>query len=148
LLSALDGSTVVSNLDIGNWYTGAAFDGAGNLYGCSPTTNYWRAWSPPGANTNTTTAVQQLIVGAVAFKAETATAVSTGPGSASITINFTAPGNPASSAFTIMGSSTVNGTYTAVPGAVVTGSSGSYQATFSVSSSPEFFVIKQQSGGG
>lgn len=50
----------LTNLDAGNWYSCAAFDNVGNLYGASTTTNYWRVWSPPGANTNTTVAAVSL----------------------------------------------------------------------------------------
>jgi hypothetical protein len=59
-----------------------------------------------------------------------------------VTISFTAPGNPAPSAFTLVGSSTLNGAYTAVAGAVITGGSGAYQATFS-NCSTGFFKIEQ-----
>jgi hypothetical protein len=50
----------LTNIDAGNWYSCAAFDNLGNLYAASTTTNYWRVWSPPGANTNTTTATVTL----------------------------------------------------------------------------------------
>ncbi|HZQ48125.1 MAG TPA: hypothetical protein VFC07_14005 [Verrucomicrobiae bacterium] len=40
--------------------SGIAFDNVGNLYGANPSDNYWRVWSPPGANTNTTKAVVTL----------------------------------------------------------------------------------------
>jgi hypothetical protein len=143
VLSALDGSDIVTNLDIYNWYSGAAFDNVGNLYGCSPTTNYWRVWSPPGPNTNTTVAVAQIVVGAAQLKLSNISAVPTGPGSTSITINFTAPGNPPLLTFTLLGSPTLNGEFTTIPGAVITGSGGSYQATFSTTSATEFYIIEE-----
>jgi hypothetical protein len=143
VLSALDGSSIVTNLDIYNWYSAAAFDNVGNVYGCSPTTNYWRVWSPPGANTNTTVAVAQIVVGAAQLKLSTISAVPTGPNSANITINFTAPGNPPLLTLTLLGSSTLNGTFTAVPGAMITGSGGSYQATVSATSAVQFYIIEE-----
>ena len=143
ILNALDGTDIVTNLDILNWYTSAAFDNVGNVYGCSPTTNYWRAWSPPGPNTNTTVAVAQIVATAGQFKLGGIAAVSTGPGSATITLNFTAPGNPPLFTFTVLGSSALNGTFSPIVGAIITGSAGSYQATFSTSSSPEFYEIEE-----
>jgi hypothetical protein len=128
---------------LGQQYPCAAWDNVGNLYGASSTRNVWRVWSPPGANTNTTTAVQQLTVGAAAFEIQNVSATSTGVGSAILTINFTAAGNPAPTAFTLLSSSTVNGSYALVVGAIFTGSSGTYQATVPVSTSPQFFIIKQ-----
>lgn len=62
VLSAVDGSTIETNLDYKNWYNGVAFDNVSNVYGCSRTANLWRAWSPPGGNTNTTSAVEVMAV--------------------------------------------------------------------------------------
>jgi hypothetical protein len=50
----------LTNIDFGQQYTCAAWDRVGNLYGASSTLNLWRAWSPPGAKTNTTVAVATL----------------------------------------------------------------------------------------
>jgi hypothetical protein len=152
VLNAVDGSIVsvtngtsiqsLTNIDWDQAYNCAAWDKVGNLYGASPTLNLWRVWSPPGTNTNTTVAVAQVIVTPPVFKIASITAVPTGSGCATVTINFTAPGSPAPSAFTLVGSSTVNGTYSAVTGAVITGGSGTYQAVFS-NCSTEFYKIEQ-----
>jgi len=141
VLNAFDGSIVtvtngasvqsLTNIDWGQAYNCAAWDNVGNLYGASPTLNLWRAWSPPGPNTNTTLSVAQVIIAPPVFNISSITAVPTGSGCADVTLTFTAPGSPAASVFTVVHSSTLNGSYTAVPGAVVTGSGGSYQATFS-----------------
>jgi hypothetical protein len=139
VLSTLDGSLLETNLDISNWYNGVAFDNVSNVYGCSRSTNLWRVWSPPGGNTNTTLAVAQVVITAP-FKITSIKAVPTGGGCSSVTISFTGPSLPASS-FQVMESSTVKGTYTAVGGAIITGSAGSYQATFT-NCSTEFFVIE------
>jgi hypothetical protein len=145
VVTVTNGSGVViqslTNLDVGNWYTCAAWDNVGNLYAASPTTNLWRVWSPPGANTNTTVAVAQVVV-MVPIVITDIVSVPTGPGCANVTISFTAPGNPAPSAFTLVSSPKVNGTYTAVASAVITGSSGAYQASFS-NCSTEFYQIEQ-----
>ena len=144
LLNATNGSIVVSNLDFGSGYTCAAWDNVGNLYGASSTRSVWRAWSPPGASTNTTTAQAQVILTATSiFKITNISAVPSGSGSANITIDFEASGNPALTSFTLLGSSTLNGTFTAVSGANFTGSSGVYQVTISTTSSPEFYKIEE-----
>jgi hypothetical protein len=141
ILNVSDGSLVVTNLDYVNNYTSAAFDAVGNLYGCSPTTNYWRAWSPPGPNTNTTVAVAQIIVSPPSFTITSIGVVSTGPGTATLTLYFTAPGNPPLFTLSLLESPTLNGLYAPVDDATITGGAGSYQATFSVSST-EFFKIE------
>jgi hypothetical protein len=113
----------------------------GNLYAASTTTNYWRVWSPPGANTNTTAAVVKVVVQAP-FAITGITVSPTTPGCASVTITFNAPGSLAPSAFKVIGSPSIHGTYTPVTGATITGGSGTYQATFS-NCSTEFYQIEQ-----
>jgi len=144
LLDATTGSLVETNIDFGEQYPCAAWDNVGNLYGASSTRNVWRAWSPPGASTNTTVAVAQLVVSQGVLRIATISAVRTGPGSANVTIKFTAPGSPALSAFTLVSSSILNGSYTAVNGAVITAVSDGYQATFSTNST-SFYKIEQTS---
>jgi hypothetical protein len=141
LLNATNGSLVLTNLDFGQAYTCAAWDDVGNLYGASISRNVWRAWSPPGMSTNTTVAVAQVIV-TIPIEITSITAVPTTPGCANVTITFTAPGNPPPTAFTLVGSSKVNGTYTPVASVVITGGSSAYQATFS-NCSTEYFEIEQ-----
>jgi hypothetical protein len=144
LLNATNGSIVASNLDFSQDYTCAAWDNVGNLYGASSSRNVWRVWSPPGPSTNTTTAPAQVILTATSvFKITSISAVPSGSGSTSITIDFEASGNPALTSFTLLGSSTLNGTFTAVSGANFTGSSGVYQVTVSTTSSPEFYKIEE-----
>jgi hypothetical protein len=137
LISVTNGATITtySNLDNGQIYTCAAFDNVGNLYGASTSRNLWRVWSPPGPSTNTTVAVAQAIVQAPF----TVTGITSSP-TAPVTIAFTAP-NLAASAFVLKGSATVNGLYTAVAGASITGSSGAYQAT-AANSSTGFYTIE------
>jgi hypothetical protein len=142
ILNVSDGSLLVTNLDFVDNYPSAAFDGAGNLYGCSPSTNYWRAWSPPGANTNTTTAVAQIFIAPTGITIGSIGVVSTGPGTSTLTLNFTVPGNPPLLTLSVLGSPTLNGTYTPVAGASITGSGGSYQATFPASATG-FFKIEE-----
>jgi hypothetical protein len=145
IVTATNGSGAViqtlTNLDNGQAYPCAAWDNVGNLYGASTTRHLWRVWSPPGISTNTTVAVAQVVV-PLPFQITGITAAPTGAGCANVTITFTAPANLPPSAFTLVGSSTVNGAYTAVAGAAITGGSGSYQAAFS-NCSTGFFEIEQ-----
>jgi hypothetical protein len=141
LLDASNGSIILTNLDFGQQYTCAAWDNVGNLYAASTSRNLWKVWSPPGANTNSTVAVVQVLV-SITFNITSISAVPTTPGCANVTINFTAPGNPAPSAFTLLGSSALNGHFAPVAGAVMTGGSGAYQATFS-NCSTAFYEIEQ-----
>jgi len=145
VVSATNGAAVQSltNLDFLHQYTCAAWDNVGNLYGASPTPLYrWRVWSPPGPNTATTAAVARIVV-PTAFAITSVTASPGSFGCAIVTITFTAPGNLDPPAFTLMGAATVNGAYTPVAGASVTGGAGVYQATATVCSSAQFFEIGQ-----
>lgn len=150
VLNAVDGSTVsvtnsgtvqtLTNIDFGNWYEGISFDGIGNLYASSTSANYWRVWSPPGANTNTVVAVAQVVIPA-GVKITGITSVPTGSGCGNVTITFTGP-SVAASTYQVKGSATVNGTYSTIAGVTITGSAGSYQATFS-NCSTMFYIIEE-----
>jgi hypothetical protein len=144
LLDAGTGAFVETNLDSVNFYTSAAFDNAGNVYACSTTAYYWRVWSPPGANTNTTVAVAGIVVpgSAPTITITGITSTPTGGGCASVTINFSATGGPSASTFVVKGSSALKGAYATVAGATITGGSGTYQATFS-NCLTQFYVIAQ-----
>jgi hypothetical protein len=145
IVTATNGSGAViqtlTNLDNGQAYGCAAWDNVGNLYGASTTRHLWRVWSPPGTSANTTVAVAQVVV-PLPFQITGITAVPAGAGCANVTITFTAPASLPASAFTLVGSSTLNGAYTAVAGAAITGGSGVYQAAFS-NCSTGFFEIEQ-----
>jgi hypothetical protein len=138
VLNTSDGSVVratngaviqtLTNIDAANQYTCAAWDNVGNLYGGSTSRNLWRVWSPPGASTNTTVALAQVSVQSP-FTITHITSTPTTSGCATVNIAFTAP-NLSPSAFALKGSPTVNGLYTAVAGAVISGASNAYTATF------------------
>lgn len=139
VLSAIDGSTLVTNLDIANWYNGVAFDNVGNVYGCSRTSNKWRIWSPPGTNQATTVAVETISV-VVPF-AITTTSLS----GSTITIRFTSASSDTPASFTLLRSAAVNpaSAYAPVSGAVITQlSPGVFQATATTSGSIGFYRIK------
>jgi len=143
VVTATNGATVqtLTNLDAGQQYACAAWDNVGNLYGGSTSRNVWRVYSPPGPSTNTTAAVVQVNV-VTFFTITSITASPTTPGCSTVTINFTAPGSSAPSAFRVIGSPTISGTYSTVAGATITGGSGTYQATFS-NCSREFYIIEK-----
>jgi hypothetical protein len=142
VVSVTNGATVqtLANIDYANQYTCVAWDNVGNLYAASPSANYWRAWSPPGANQATTLAVPQFTV-EPPFAITGITASPTTPGCAAVTITFTAPLGLAPSAFNLLGSATLNGPYKTVS-ASITGGSGSYQINFT-NCSTEFYQIEQ-----
>jgi hypothetical protein len=156
VLNATNGSVItitngtftesLTNIDWGQAYTCAAWDNVGNLYGASTTRNLWRVWSPPGANTNTTGATAAVLVtfAPTPTKITDITAVPTTSGCATVTITFTGlRALLVSQSYHIVGSPTVNGTYTAVTDAVVSavGTSGTYHATFT-NCSTEFYKIE------
>jgi hypothetical protein len=132
VVSVTNGATVqtLTNIDSANYYTCAAWDNVGNLYGASTTRFLWRVWSPPGSNQATTVAVAQVII-PTEFAITGITASPTTPGCATVAITFTATGNLAPSAFRLISSPTVKGAYTVVADATIAGGSGAYQATFS-----------------
>jgi hypothetical protein len=141
VVSVTNGATVqtLTNFDTPNEYSCVAWDNVGNLYGASPSLNYWRAWSPPGANQATTVAVATIQVGSATPASITSISVS----GTTVTIYFTAGSSEPASAFTLLSSTTVNGAYTANAGANITGSGGSYQATTTVSGTTQFYKIEQ-----
>jgi hypothetical protein len=139
VLNAADGSVVVTNLDIANWYNGVAFDNVGNVYGCSRSSNKWRVWSPPGANNATTPAVATLQV----IAPPVITSITVAAGTA--TIHFTGAASDPASAFTLLSSGAVTplSGYGPAAGASITGSAGTYQATVTTSGTAQFYRIKR-----
>lgn len=145
-VTATNGTSIqtLTNIDYLNQYTCAAWDGVGNLYGASTSANLWRVWSPPGAGTNTTLAVVQIVVpGAPTVTITGISAVPTSPGCANVIITFSATGNPAASQFQLVSASAVSGPYAPVnTGVTITGGSGTYQASFS-NCSTQFYKIAE-----
>ncbi len=150
ILYATNG-VVVTNLDLGIPFpsnltsdpshhldSDCDWDAVGNLYYLDDWPGCWRAFSPPGANQATTKAL--AVVQVVASTALHITSISvTGT---TVTINFTGGSSDLASAFTLLASSTVNGSY-APAGASITGSAGSYQATVATSGPKQFYRIQK-----
>jgi hypothetical protein len=143
VITVTNGAVVQSltNIDWGQSYTCAAWDGVGNLYAASSTRNLWRVWSPPGGNTNTTFSAASV-------------SLSTGPppsfkitsvirSGTTLTITFTAPASDSASSFTLQSSGTLSGTYGAVSGATVTGSGGTFTVSATMSGTMQFYRIAQ-----
>jgi hypothetical protein len=139
ILNAVDGTLVTNiNQNVGVYYIGTCFDAVGNVYaGDASTASSWWAFSPPGTNQATTPAVVSLQV--VVPPHITSIAISAG----TATIHFTAGATDPSSAFTLVSAGVVNGTYLPAPGAVITGSGGTYQAIVATSGSAQFYRIKR-----
>jgi hypothetical protein len=135
---------ILTNLDYPNQYTCAAWDNVGNLYGASSSIDLWRVWSPPGSNQATTLAVatMQLAVPTPPYITSIAVSGNLEVGGA-VTINFTAGPTDPASAFTLISSATVNGPYTPVSSAMITGGSGSYQARAGINGSVQFYQVER-----
>ncbi len=142
ILNATNGSTVITNLDLANWYNGAAFDNVGNVYGCSRSNNKWRTWSPPGANTNTTVAVATMNVTAPLIITITSITVS----GTTVTVNFTGSASDPASAYKLLSSAAVvpASGYVQDGGAVISlVSPGVFKAVTTTSGSARFYRIKR-----
>ncbi|MGD0813481.1 MAG: hypothetical protein ABSA83_07745 [Verrucomicrobiota bacterium] len=137
VIHATNGATVqtLTNLDYPNQYTCAAWDNVGNLYGASSSAFFWRVWSPPGTNLATTLATVQVEF-PTAPDISKIQVIGT-----NVTINFSAGLSDPASAFTLISSPTVNGSYAPVNGATISGSGGSYQAQTTVNGSTLFYRL-------
>lgn len=62
---------------------------------------------------------------------------------ATVTINFTGSPSDPPSAFTLLGSAAVNGTYSTAAGATITGSGGTFQATVPINGPRQFYQIRK-----
>ena len=60
-----------------------------------------------------------------------------------VTIKFTGGASDPASAFTLLGSGTVNGAYSSAAGASITGSAGSYTATVPTNGAMQFYRIQR-----
>jgi hypothetical protein len=121
--------------------TDCAWDAVGNVYYIDNAFPAWRAVSPPGANQATTVAMDKIQVGSGGGSSQiviTNIKVATGV----VTLTFTAVGSATASAFTVLGSASPEGGYSAVAGATVTGSAGVFQATFPATGAQQFFRIQ------
>lgn len=128
--------------------TGNMFIGRYN-YGWNPT---GQEGNPPDQPRNFTGEIDEVQVssglvtassgqlGSVPVVVPKITSISVSNGT--VTIKFTgSPSDPAS-AFTLQGSSTVNGTYSALSATITSLGSGNFQATIATSGSTEFYLIE------
>jgi hypothetical protein len=147
---ASNGAPVI-NLDLGVTISGVsdhedqdcAWDAVGNLYYIDNFFSVWRAFSPPGTNQATTTALPliQVTSGAPAVAPEI-TEISIIAGL--VVIEFTAGNNDAADAFNILASSGVAGPYSIVHGASVTNvAPGQFKATLPAGTSTQYFRISR-----
>ena len=122
--------------------TDCDWDAVGNLYYLDDGPGVWRAVSPPGTNQATTVALPVVqIMGAVQPFYITSIGVSAGL----VTIRFTGGSSDAASAFLLLSAPLVNGLYSSAPGAIITSSGGSFQATVPVNGPRQFYRIQRLS---
>jgi hypothetical protein len=145
VISITNGASIQSlaNLDFGQAYTCAAWDNVGNLYGASTTRNLWRVWSPPGAGTNSTVAAAAIVMSSAPPPATQPIITGITLVRANVTINFSGSTNASPSAFVLQSSSSLNGSYASVQGAVVTGSGGVFSASAATNGTTQFYRISQ-----
>jgi hypothetical protein len=120
--------------------TDCAWDAAGNLYYLDDGPGVWRAVSPPGSNQATTVA---LPIVQVTSTAQAPVITSVGVSNGVVTIHFTAGSSDSPSAFTLLSSPTVNGTYSPAGGASppqVVGP-GQFQVTAPTSGQLQFYQV-------
>jgi hypothetical protein len=154
ILWATNGA-LVANLDLGVFMQGdnlhddaaCAWDAAGNVYYTDVYFSAWRAFSPPGTNQATTTALAtiQLVGGPPPSSAIQITRITVSGGN--VNIDFTAGTNDTASSFLVFGASSVIGQYTKVTSAVITQvGSGLFHATLPASPGTQYFRIARQGG--
>jgi hypothetical protein len=97
--------------------TDCAWDAAGNLYYLDNGPGVWRAVSPPGTNQATTVALPIVQVTTNGPVGQAPVITSVGVSNGVVTIHFTAGSSDSPSAFTLLSSPTVNGTYSPAVGA-------------------------------
>ena len=139
ILNAADGSLVSRTVAPLHDTPVVEWDNVGNVYACDNGDSIWRIYSPPGANQATTVAVPTIQVTGTTPPHITSISVS----GSTVTIHFTGDASDSASAFTLLSSGAVGGTYGPASGAIITGSSGSYQATVSTGGPAQFYRIKR-----
>ncbi len=146
ILNPTNGSTLFTNLFVTNFYRSVAWDNVGNLYaGTSAAVgsvrSRWQAISPPGPNQATTPALAVVQV-AAGVTAPHITSINYNNGV--VTINFTGATTDLATSFSLQSSSTVNGTFANVLGAVATSNGpGSFTFTTPASGSTQFYRISR-----
>jgi hypothetical protein len=149
ILKAADG-TVVTNLDLGVAYpnsrtadpthhmdTDADWDAVGNLYYLDDWATCWRAFSPPGANEATTVGLP--VVQVISSPHITGITVSAG----TVTIHFIAGSSDTAGSFMLFGASVVQGPYSPVADAIITGSGSTFSVTVPASGSVQYYRIER-----
>jgi hypothetical protein len=158
VLNATNGSVItvtnagvvqtLTNLDWTHAYTCAAWDNVGNLYGASTNLNLWRVWSPPGPNTNLTYSAGSVVLSTNAVvigppPSSTLKITSIARAGGTITILFSATNTASASQFTLQSASVLKGPFSAVTGATITGSAGSFSVSTSTNGLDQFYRIEE-----
>ena len=145
ILSAATG-TLITNLDLGVSLSGETakadydvdWDAVGNVYLVDEWAGVWRAYSPPGTNQATTVALPTVqVIASVQPPYMTSISVSGG----NTTIRFTGSSNDVAAAFMLLSAPVVTGPYLPAPGAIITGSGGSFQVVVPVNGPRQFYRL-------
>jgi hypothetical protein len=116
ILSAINGETVVTNLDATNQYYATAWDNAGNLYAVTGSAHLLRVFSPPsGPNQATTVAVIQVAASPVPLGISAITDNRT-----NVTITLVASQTNTVADFSLVSASVITGPFQSVTDAVIT----------------------------
>jgi hypothetical protein len=141
---------LVTNLDLGVTISGfvthededCAWDAVGNVYYIDNYFGVWRAVSPPGPNQATTIAVATIHIGSGGGQPPSFTKISLSGSSAILSFSGATTDSPSS--FTLLSASSINGTYSPDPSAVITQQSpGSFQASVPASGLTQFYRISR-----
>lgn len=121
--------------------TDCAWDAVGNLYYIDNWLGYWRAVSPPGTNQATTVAAITMQIGAPPPPHITSLSVSNGV----VTLTFTGEAGDTTNDFLVLGSVSVLGPYSPVPGVLITRlSPGVFQAQFSATGGMQYYRVARR----
>jgi len=148
ILWATNGA-MAANLDLGVFMQGdplhddrdCAWDAVGNVYYIDNEFARWRAFSPPGTNQAVTVALATIqLPGAPPSATIEITRLTVMAGN--VNIDFSAGLSDSASSFAVQGAATVNGTYSAIAGAVITQvAAGQFHATFPSGPDTQYFRI-------
>lgn len=138
-----DGTQTLTNLDAPNTYFGVSWDAAGNLYGASDTLHSWRVFSPPGTNQATTVSVESIVVPGSQVQVPQFTSIVVN--GTTVVLQFTDPADAPVTAYTLLGSSTPNGSFSpAGPATITHVGTGVYEVRVSASGSAQFYRLQRQ----
>src|SRR5262249_47693082 len=121
---------------VGNVYYIDALGAAGGNGGV------WRAFSPPGANQSSLTAVATVALGGASTRPYIRN-IGLNPAGDTVTINFTGSPTDQATDFGLLGADDAAGPYAGVAGSAITGTNGIFQATAPANGVVQFYRIQR-----